>query len=289
MLTKSEEKAMIELESKDYYLALAVLDQVKINTLFARSVLEQNIGGKVFADCADSPRAFYVVHSYGMSLLFGHRGDEVFERSLFDYLTNKAETRRTAEWLQADPAGDWTSLIDSIRTMHNGMLDNGAEISETNNPRAIQLNTRVNFRFDRQAYLTAREQYFKQDELIVQTTKEQFDALAEGVVPRFFWRDAAHFESEGIGYTLLRDGEIAATAFSACCAQNQLEIGIETAHKYRGKGYALSVSSALIDYCLERGLEPVWACRLENEGSYNLAQKLGFVPVLNLPYYRLAY
>lgn len=280
---------MIELESKDYYLALPLLDQVKINTLFARSVLEQNIDGKVFTDCADSPRAFYVVHSYGMSLLFGERGDEAFEDSLFDYLTNKAETRQTAEWLQADPARDWTGLIDSIRTSHNGTLVTGVDLPESNNPRAIQLNTRVNFRFDRQAYLTAKEQFFKQDELIVQTTKEQFGALTEGVVPRFFWRDAAHFEAEGIGYTLLRDGEIAATAFSACCAQNQLEIGIETAHKYRGKGYAFSVSSALIDYCLERGLEPVWACRLENEGSYNLAQKLGFVPVLNLPYYRLAY
>ena len=280
---------MIELESKDYYRALPLLDQVEINTLFARNVLEQIIDGKVYADSAVSPRAFYVVHSYGMSLLFGARGDEGFEHSLMDYLTNKAGTRRTAEWLQADPSGEWSGLIDSICSAHNGMLDTGAGLPEGNNPRAIQRNTRVNFRFDRQAYLAAKEQFFKQDELIVQTTKEQFAALAEGVVPRFFWRDAAHFAADGIGFSLLRDGEIAATAFSACCAVNQLEIGIETAEGHRGQGYAFSVSSALIVYCLERGLEPVWACRLENVGSYNLAQKLGFVPVRQLPYYRLAY
>jgi hypothetical protein len=35
-------------------------------------------------------------------------------------------------------------------------------------------------------------------------------------------------------------------------------------------------------------LEPVWACRLENDGSYKLAQKLGFEPVLEIPYYRLS-
>lgn len=60
-----------------------------------------------------------------------------------------------------------------------------------------------------------------------------------------------------------------------------------TVDAHRGKGYAVSVCSALIDYCLDHDLEPVLACRLENEGSYYLAQKLGFRPSVTLPYYRL--
>jgi RimJ/RimL family protein N-acetyltransferase len=57
--------------------------------------------------------------------------------------------------------------------------------------------------------------------------------------------------------------------------------------QYRGKGLALHACSALIDYCLEYNYEPVWACRLENYASYKLAQKLGFDPVLYMPYYKL--
>jgi RimJ/RimL family protein N-acetyltransferase len=66
-----------------------------------------------------------------------------------------------------------------------------------------------------------------------------------------------------------------------------LEIGIETLEKFRGMGFAYHASAALIDHCIENGLEPVWACRLENQGSYYLAQKLGFVPSRMMPYYQL--
>ncbi|WP_459929838.1 GNAT family N-acetyltransferase [Desulfosporosinus burensis] len=95
------------------------------------------------------------------------------------------------------------------------------------------------------------------------------------------------FQNKGIGYSLIYDGEVASTAFSSCRFENQLEIGIETLARYRGKGFALYVCSALINYCLEHGLEPIWACRLENIASYQLAHKLGFLPTLFIPYYRL--
>jgi RimJ/RimL family protein N-acetyltransferase len=76
-------------------------------------------------------------------------------------------------------------------------------------------------------------------------------------------------------------------AYSAYITHNQLELGIETSENHRGKGLALHTCSALIDYCLKYQYEPVWSCRFENAGSYRLAQKLGFEPVLTLPYYRL--
>lgn len=34
--------------------------------------------------------------------------------------------------------------------------------------------------------------------------------------------------------------------------------------------------------------EPIWSCRLENTGSYKLAQKIGFLPTAEIPYYRLS-
>lgn len=276
---------MIELESKDYFKALPLLNQVNINTMFARAVLEQQVQGKVYADSTHHPRTFYAAHPYGMSLLFGEAGNRDFRHWLNEYITNRAGSRISAEWLQADPAGEWSQLIDSIITAHNSSLNDHASSDEF---RAIQKSNRVNFCFNREAYLNMKSQLPQPEGIIMRTTGAQFLEQKGGVVPRNFWRDEAHFLAEGIGYTLILDGEIASFSFAAFRTATRLEIGIETAEKHRGKGCALSVSSALIDYCLEHNLEPVWACRLENQGSYHLAQKLGFQPTVTLPYYRLA-
>ena len=278
---------MIELAPKDYYKALPILYQVKINTMFAEAVLEQHIPGIVYVDCNENPSTFYVAHSYGMSLLFGDSGDDSFTRGLYDYITNQSTTRQHVEWLQVDPEGKWSEVIDSIISSHNNRLENCGLSSEEFERKQILRNTRVNFSLDRDAYRDAKQNFPSYDELVARTTKEQFLTQTGSVIPRFFWRDEVHFAEEGVGYTLLKDGEIAATSFSSCRTANQLEIGIETTDAHRGKGYAISVCSALIDYCLDHDLEPVWACRLENEGSYYLAQKLGFRPSVTLPYYRL--
>jgi RimJ/RimL family protein N-acetyltransferase len=108
------------------------------------------------------------------------------------------------------------------------------------------------------------------------------------VVPLNFWDSAEDFYKVGAGFSLFCDNQLASTAFSSVVLGNQLELGIETLGQYQGKGLAQYTCSALIDYCLDNGYEPVWACRLENTGSYKLALKLGFEPVLNIPYYRLS-
>ncbi|UQZ32290.1 GNAT family N-acetyltransferase [Paenibacillus sp. PK3_47] len=264
---------MLELESKDYSVALRLLRQVKINTLFAEAVLAGSISGKLYTDSVVNPRAFYVAHPYGMSLLYGNTDNETFIEELRAYIMNTNGARSGAEWLQADPASGWSGIIDGILADHKG---------------DIRKDTRVNFSFNRDAYLAAKAHYPRFSGSIVRTSKEQFLTQAGTVVPRYFWRDAGHFAEKGVGFTLLQDGTDAATAFAAYITKHQLEIGIETFEGYRGRGYALLAASRLIGYCLDQGLEPVWACRLENQGSYRLAQKLGFEPVLTLPYYRLA-
>lgn len=281
---------MIELETGKYTQVLPLLDLIEINTLFARAVLEHTITGKVYTDDPDDPRAYYIAHPYGMSLVLGDTGNEAFVCAVCEYITNSKGGRRTAEWLQADPAGEWTGIIDAAAALHNSTLGLGEGFTAENCSRAVQCNTRVNFILDRTAFAAAKKAAVRQSADIARLDGEHFTALEQGVVPRFFWRDAAHFTAEGAGFVLLTaEGDVAAAAFSSCRALGQLEIGIETLQAHRGKGYAFAVSLALIEYCLDHGLEPVWACRQENTGSYRLAQKLGFRPVLTLPYFGLAY
>ena len=108
------------------------------------------------------------------------------------------------------------------------------------------------------------------------------------VVPQFFWNNADDFITDGIGYSLIEKDKIAATAYSAFVHGDKLEIGIETVEQFRGKGYAEKVCAKLIDYCLERNIEPIWSCKFENQASFKLAQKLGFEPTIMIPFYRLS-
>lgn len=152
---------------------------------------------------------------------------------------------------------------------------------------------RVNFRFDRDRYEQGREAERRLAERrlaapqAVPFGRGVFGRMPGSVVPEVFWRSETEFLEYGAGFCLFEEGVLAAAAFSAFAEDGRLEIGIETLPSCRGRGYAYAVCAALIDYCLERGLEPVWSCREGNAGSYALARKLGFVPTVTLPYYRL--
>lgn len=58
--------------------------------------------------------------------------------------------------------------------------------------------------------------------------------------------------------------------------QKMLEITVETAPSYRGRGYALSNTVALAEYLIEHGFSVTYACSRYNRPSRRLAQKAGF-------------
>ena len=279
---------MIKLEPEHYDKVIESLKNVTINTLFAKSVIHRQIPGSVYVDSDIEPKAFYIAHPYGMSLLFGDTDNESFNRDLFRYLINKDKAKNKSEWLQVFPSA-WSAKIETNLGPYfikKDPIDKNEVLKPNANTKIVE-NTRVNFIFDHNEYKKATIHLNRQEYVIVRTTKEMFRDIQGSVIPKYFWKDENEFQNAGVGYSLMCDGEIASTAFSAYRLENQLEIGIETMEKYKGKGFALQVCSAIIDYCLENGLEPVWGCRMENTASYQLAQRLGFVPSLFISYYQL--
>jgi RimJ/RimL family protein N-acetyltransferase len=107
------------------------------------------------------------------------------------------------------------------------------------------------------------------------------------VIPAEFWRNADQFLANGGGWVAERDAVFGAMAFSSFRSGSQIELGIETAPDARRLGLATAVARRMISDALAQGLTPVWSCRAGNVGSYRLARKLGFVPVREVPYYRL--
>jgi len=269
----------------EYGRLIAPLDSIPFNTYFARTVLAGHLPGKVVADGSSGSETALVRHPYGMSLLFGSQENARFNSWLKGYMLGLGGHVPGHEWLQVHPAS-WKPVIEGMlgdglvrKNVPQDMPTAGPEV-----PGKVMEYSRVNFRFDPSLHIPSEPPPWP----VVRTDRGTFETMPGQVIPRFFWRDWAHFERDGIGYTAMAGGGPAATAFAAFVHGRRVELGIETLPGFRGKGCARAACSALIKHCIERGLEPVWSCRLENEGSFRLAKRLGFEPSLYLPYYQLA-
>lgn len=272
------------LNKTNYHLLLAPLRQVTINNLFARAVIEQKVNGQVFVDDCDEPTTFYVIHPYGMTLLFGNSNNQSFNNSFKVYALNQGGTRQKHEWMQAFP-NNWDQVLQDL---FGETLIPSAHNTSQQEKGIIELNTRVNFTFNKDKFLANRKTVTDPDIRIIPANGELFRGMKGSVIPANFWNNETDFLNNGLAYCLLYQDQLASMAFSSFWFDKQFELGIETIPNFRGKGYAELVCAALIDYCLANDYEPIWACRLENTGSYQLALKLGFEVYKTLPYYRLS-
>lgn len=273
---------MLQLQFNDYFKAIEPLKEVSINKLFARFIVEKHLTGKIYVDQIENPSTFYIVHPYGMSLLFGETENESFNIQFVNYMLNKSRDRQNYDWMQAWPDA-WHLKLDQL--LGNKLVLQTNNITDRTD--VTEIHTRVNFRFNRDKYQTFRKNLPFSQKPVVRVDNKIFEAMHGRVVPKFFWENANHFLKDGVGFSLMVDGKPASTAYTAYVVDHEYELGIETVETCRGKGYAQYACAALIDYIIEKNFEPVWSCRLENTSSYMLAQKLGFEPILELPYYRL--
>lgn len=272
------------LERRNYNKLTEPLKRVTINNLFARSVIEHCVPGRVYVDNFDNPKTYYVIHPYGMSLLFGDSHNKEFNDSFRDYSLNLNKIREKHEWMQAFPDA-WDAVL---KELFKDCLIKSSENVEKKEYGIIELNTRINFTFNQNKYFDFRKKHIVTNYMIIRTDKQIFIEMKGSVVPFYFWNSAEDFYKNGVGFSLFYDKKLASTAYSAFIQDNKLELGIETTEEFRGRGFAQYTCSALIDYCIENDFEPIWACRLENYSSYKLALKLGFEPCAEIPYYRLS-
>ena len=275
----------MKLLNKNRYNSLVPdLLKVTINNLFARSVIEHCVPGKVYVDNYNDPKTFYVVHPYGMSLLYGETNNTEFNTWLFEYAINKNKVRKDHEWMQAFP-NSWDEVLQDI---FEGYLIHSDKNIENTEQGIVELNTRINFKFNLKKYSEFRKEIDCSSMQIVRIDEKIFREMKGSVVPSYFWENAETFVKRGVGFSLLHKSKLASTAYSSFIHDNMLELGIETVAAFRGKGLAQYTCLALIDYCIDNNYEPVWACRKENIASYKLALKLGFEAIKEIPYYRLS-
>lgn len=280
---------MLTLHSNDYEKVIPMVQSADINTLFALSVLKGIVDGKVYVDDEKAISSVYVQHPYGMALLCGEIHNEAFINQLSSYMLNKDKKRYQYEWLQVYPP--------SMNSIINEYIGNNLMKWKPDEPYIPTITTeeegkilefqRVNFRFNKEKFLKRKSNMPFKDCKIVRTSDSIYRQLSGAVIPKYFWNSSDNFVRNSIGFTLLINNQPVSTSFAAFIIDGKLEIGIETVKEQQGLGYADLVCISMIDYCLEHGYEPIWACSSSNKGSKKLALKLGFEETIRLPYYRL--
>lgn len=108
---------------------------------------------------------------------------------------------------------------------------------------------------------------------------DQDGMLYQDLLCKFF--TTADFLQQGAGFCLLDNEQIVGFAAANYPIRNQvLEVYIRVDYNddphHRQKGLGTQLSIALLEYCLENGIEPQWDAA--NDISIRLALKLGYTP-----------
>ncbi len=94
-----------------------------------------------------------------------------------------------------------------------------------------------------------------------------------------------NFVRKSVGFCALMDGKIVSAAWAGSLSDGHIDVEIETADGYRGRGLATLTCAALLEECAARGLASEWICDTANLASGRLALRLGhreLPPVKNI-------
>lgn len=226
------------------------------------AVLDDSQNGKIFVDDRYSPREAYVEHSFGFAQIFGESVHN-FEQKLKTYFfTDK-------------------NLTPQKIRLYTPIL-----------PGFFQNDNYASLRSERQRFFLNYNDFGQK---CAQTphTGGTCAQIAAGNLPEIerafnlaarFWPDFDSFVNNSLAQIVYCGENPASICYAAALANGKAEIDILTLPEYRGRGYGLQAAMAFIKKCLQNGMEPLWDCFTNNQGSMALAKRLGFAA--SLPPYK---
>lgn len=271
---------------------LPLLRAPGFNVYFARAVLEGRNQGTVYVDETERPRAAYILHPCGMSLICGFPCAESFKDALVDHMLDTGRVRGSAELAQALPDAWHGTLSERLGPRLLGFADprrtglDPAAVQRLGEGRVVEWR-RLNYEFDRASFEAMAGAPLQEGLRLERAGGDVFGPWQGTVLPRFFWDNPGAFMRDGVAFAVYEGARPLCVAFSAWVFDDALEIGIETRPEARGRGLAKAACAMLIRHALARGLQPVWSSHIANQASLALASSLGFRVTRQLPYYRL--
>jgi RimJ/RimL family protein N-acetyltransferase len=92
-----------------------------------------------------------------------------------------------------------------------------------------------------------------------------------------FWGGYENYVRDAFGFCLLMGDELGSMASCDGYSGGIVNIGVQTAEKFRKQGLAKLTCQAFIGYALSQGIQPTWDTDGMNEPSKALARSLGFI------------
>lgn len=265
----------------NYQMLTPLFSGVKYNTLYAQAVITRRVTGDVFAD---SREMAYVLHPSGMCMVMGETEKISQKKKLTDFLLTTPRLQH--HWLQFSSdkeAYDIEKLLGENLVIRDSRPYTSTEAASY--AHKVVRYRRINYRFNAKRFLSRRDARGAYN--LRPLDRETFYTFHGSVVPSHFWDNATDFTRYGFGFTVFEKGEPVSVAFAAYAGRRFMEIGIETAEEYRGRGYGRAAAQKMIEECLKRGKMPLWSSLAGDGSSKTLAQKLGFEEVHLRSCYRL--
>ncbi len=101
-------------------------------------------------------------------------------------------------------------------------------------------------------------------------------AITGRIIPSFSWEET-NFLKNGSGYLAFFQERYCGTAFSAAVSSEEVDIGVEVAAEYRGRGIASALVQKMCAEVIAQGKRPVWAHAEANAASMRTALRCGFI------------
>lgn len=243
---------MYPITRENYSRAVDFIKYVKVDKVYPLSITEGFQTGEIFTNDIVHPSCYLYWHYCGFAFLAGDY-DEAFICQINEKMHHPSEghSGRLALETGNDRNLEQILLSDITIQKHEQYLFDFTNPVKQN----MQPETGVD---------------------LIPIDSNNYEVLSGHVVPNFSWESKEQFLKNGFGYCLMHNGRFAACAFSAGVSNEYVDIGVETAEEYRGRGYAKMVVSMMIEEILRRGKTPVWQCHVSNEASKKLALSQGF-------------
>ncbi len=240
------------------YIGLAGLNTC--NTIYPMAIAESVQHGDIYTDDTEKLQFALFWHESGFAYLSGHPEQEDLD-AIYALMKNESGNNPRRFVLELND--------ESIEAYFRGKED-------------IEIHPRYGLRLRK----LQPDREIPEGYELKEVDEGLFSRIEGRVVPLNYWNSSEEFLSKGKGYCLIKNGEVAAVAFTAACSSRQIDIGIETREAHRRKGLAVIAAKKIVEYVLSLGKEPVWDCDAANAGSRATAERVGFEVVSQHANYR---
>lgn len=216
-------------------------------TVYPLSIAEGFQSGEIYADDTDNPKAALFWHRCGFAFAGGILSDD-FLSDIISMMKHPSEEHRNRLIIHSFNSSLFV-FSDEIEKKERQIFSHSGEMQHFSVPEGTEL---------------------------CPVTGDNYHLISGRIAPPFSWESKEEFLKNGFGFCLMKNGSVLSCAFSSAVSNKEIDIGVETNEQFRGRGYGIITSSAMVNEILKMGKVPSWQCDAHNEGSKRLAYRTGF-------------